>query len=451
MRTFYTLVLTQTLSLIGSRISSLAIGIQIFADTGQATPLALVSLFTVLPMVLASSLSGLLADRWDRRRVMILADAGQAVGTVLLLLSFVSGSFELWHLYLVAMIQSIFGVFQGPAFMASVTMLVPEERRDRANAITQMTSPTAGIVAPALAGVIFGLGGVIAAILVDLATFLAAMVVVFLVDIPRPPQTAAGQEAGGSMWREMLGGLSFLLARSNLLLLMLYISFTNFMVTGIGALITPYILARTGNDETALGVILSVMNVGAIAGAIVIGAWGGTRPRMHTIMPALVIAGIVLALVGTAATPVALAVTLFAFLAVPSMINPLFMSIMQTKVPPDLQGRVFALLGQVSMLLTPLSFLLVGPLVDLLLEPAVGTAGWSRVASLVGSSTGAGMGLLMVVSGSIVAVTALLVYALPGVRRLEANLPDYVTPQAADAPADERTGDVPAIAPEATG
>jgi MFS family permease len=144
MRTFYTLILTQTFSLIGSRISSLAIGMWVFAQTGNATPLTLVAFFQVLPTVLASMLSGVLADRWNRRYVMAFSDAGQAIGTVLLLISFSTGSFQLWHLYAVSLLQAVFGVFQGPAFQASVTLLVPDEHRDRANAIQQVSGPAAG-------------------------------------------------------------------------------------------------------------------------------------------------------------------------------------------------------------------------------------------------------------------------------------------------------------------
>src|SRR5689334_4312851 len=166
MRTFYTLILTQTFSLIGSRISSLAIGMWVFSQTGNATPLTLVAFFHILPTVLASTLSGLLADRWNRRYVMALSDTGQAIGTVLLLFSFLSGNFQLWHLYAVALIQSIFGVFQGPAFQASVTLLVPDGQRDRANAIQQVTGPAAGIIAPALAGVIYTLVGITGSIVI---------------------------------------------------------------------------------------------------------------------------------------------------------------------------------------------------------------------------------------------------------------------------------------------
>ena len=445
MRTFYTLVLTQTLSLIGSRISGLAIGIHIFTETGSATPLALVAFFGIVPLILAASVSGVLADRWDRRAVMILSDAGQALGTVLLLISFAGGGFELWHLYLVTFIQAIFGVFQGPAFSASVTMLVPEAQRERANAIQQMTGPTAGIVAPALAGVIYALGGVVGAILVDLATFAAAMLVILLIHIPMPARTAEGEAVGGSAWREALGGLRYLWSRQTMFWYLLYISLINFLIGGTAVLLTPYILARTNNNEALLGLLLSVMNIGAIAGAVIIGVWGGTRPRIHTIMPALIVGGIMLMLVGMAQQALMIGLTLFLFLAMPSLINPLFISILQVKVPPDLQGRVFAAVGQFSMLLTPLSYLMVGPLVDGLLEPAVGTPGWALVAPLVGNAPGAGIGLLMMICGALTTLSTALIYALPAVRHMEANLPDYAAEPAPDALAAGLAGAEPSL------
>jgi hypothetical protein len=112
------------------------------------------------------------------------------------------------------------------------------------------------------------------------------------------------------------------------------------------------------------------------------------------------------------------------------MVNAVGMSIMQAKVPPDIQGRVFAVMGQISMLLIPLAYLLAGPLADQVFEPAVGKAGWETVAPLVGSEPGAGIGLIMLIAGGVLFVTTLVVYAIPRVRRMEADLPDYV-PQTA--------------------
>jgi MFS transporter, DHA3 family, macrolide efflux protein len=218
MRTFYTIIATQTLSIIGSRISGLALGIWIFQQTGNVTPLALVAFFSMVPQVVLSNVAGVLADRWDRRLLMAIADMGQAVGTVILLALFATGNFQIWHLYLVASIQALFSVFQQPAFDASVTMLVPDDQRDRANAIRQMTHPAAGIIAPALAGLVFAFFGVIGAIVIDLATFIVAFSVILLVSIPKPRKTQEGAKLAGSFLYEMLGGFRFLWARPVLFL-----------------------------------------------------------------------------------------------------------------------------------------------------------------------------------------------------------------------------------------
>ena len=452
MRTFYTLIFTQVFSLIGSKISGLAIGIWIFNDTGNATPLTLVSFFAVLPMVLASSFSGVMADRWDRRYVMIVADAGQAVGTVLLLASFTSGGFELWHLYLITMVQSVFGVFQGPAFMASVTMLVPDDKRDTANSIQQLTQPASNIVAPVITGMLYAVIGVEGSIMIDLATFVVAMVVVFSVHIPRPEVTAAGQSERGSIWYESWTGLRWLRSNGTMFFIVIYISLINFMIGGVMVLSIPYILARTGSEST-LGLLQGLTSFGAILGAIIIGAWGGTRPRTFTIFPAIMVAGLFLMTAGLAQNAVVLGFAMFFFMLPLPMVNTLFISIMQAKTPPDIQGRVFAVLGQMSMLLSPIAMLLAGPLADNVFETAVGTSDWDVFAPLVGNEAGAGMGLMFVVAGAMVFVVSLLVFSRRNVRNVETLMPDYVPtvqPETEEHTPDDIRDDLPGLEP-ATG
>jgi MFS family permease len=168
----------------------------------------LVSFFFIVPQVVAAGLAGALADRWNRRYVLMLADAGQAVGSLLLLLSFASGNFQLWHLYAVTLLQSIFGVFQGPAFQASMTLMIPDEQRDCANAIQQLTGPISGIIAPALAGIV-------GSILIDLVTFLVAVLVVYRTHIPQPKVTTEGAALRGSMLADIFGGIRWMWARPN--------------------------------------------------------------------------------------------------------------------------------------------------------------------------------------------------------------------------------------------
>ncbi|NWF70050.1 MAG: MFS transporter [Chloroflexi bacterium] len=433
LRTFYWIVITQTLSMVGSQMSSFAVGIWVYGQTGNVTPLALVALFSTLPLLVAQGFAGVLADRYDRRLIMALADTGQAIATVLLLLSFASGQFQLWHLYAVSFIQAVFRVFQSPAFGASVTMLVPDEQRERANAIMQLMDPAAGLIAPAVAGLLYAAIGVTGVIAIDLLTFVIAVGVMLALRIPRPPQTAEGRKAKGSLLYEMTVGFRYVWQHKPLLVLLLFAAGLNFLLNGMGVLNTAYVLARTENNEAALGVLMSVLSAGGIAGAIFIGAWGGTRPRIHTIMPALILVGVTVMIFGMARHPVLMGVCLFVAMFMVPLANVSLISMMQTKVAPDLQGRVFAFFGQIAMMATPLAFLLVGPAADQVFEPAVGQAGWDAVAPLVGSSVGAGMGLMIVIAGLGVLLASVFTYTLPAIRHLEANLPDY-TPAAKNAP-----------------
>src|SRR5690606_31006565 len=135
LRTFYVLVATQIFSLIGSRMTGIAVGFKVFADTGDTAPLLIGAFFAELPGMIGGTFTGLLADRWDRRRVIMLGDTGQAAGTLLLLVAFATGTFGLWHLYAAMLVQGIFGTLQGPASSAAITMLVPDHLRDRANGL----------------------------------------------------------------------------------------------------------------------------------------------------------------------------------------------------------------------------------------------------------------------------------------------------------------------------
>jgi len=410
LRTFYFLVATQTLSMIGSRMTGIAIGIRVFADTGDTAPLLLNAFFNELPPMLGSSFAGVLVDRWNRKRVLMLADAGQALGSLFLLVSFLSGQFQLWHLYVVALAQGSFAMFQSPARDASTTMLVPENHRERANAVQTMSFPLAGIVAPALTGFLYvavGIGGVI---LIDLLTFLVAVYAVYIVHIPQPAQTVEGRAAQGNIWYEWRGGLRYLWMRPALLGLVLYFTAMNFLLNGPLELSIPYVITITGS-ETIAGLILAVNSLGGVAGTVILAIWGGTRPRIHTLMPAMLLVGAMFLAYGRAREPLLLAVSIF-FLLLPLQAWAIYTSVIQIKTPPDMQGRVFALINQLGYLGATASFLLVGPLVDNLLE-------------LRAATPGDGMRLVLVATGVIILVLTLVVYALPAIRKLETTLPDY--------------------------
>lgn len=422
-RLFYALLITQTISLIGSSMTSIALGIWIFQDTGEATPLLLVSFFTFLPRLLAASLAGVLADRWDRRYVMAIADAGQAVGTVVLLVSFASGEFQVWHLYIVQVIQSTFAIFQMPAFQASVTMLIPDKHRTRANALQLVTGPVAGVIAPAFTGAAYGLFNVTGIIAFDLLTFLFSMLVLFIVRIPRPPVVSTGKRE--SLWREAWAGFQFVWERKPLLMIFVFTGSTNFFLASMITLNTPYVLSRTNNEAT-LGSLLSVYSLGSLVGTLLMAITGGFKKRVWTMMPGAIVAGAAWAIYGTLETPMLMAVPLFIAAMFPPINNVSIISTLQIKVPPELQGRVFAAISQISMTLIPLSYLVMGPLADSVFEPMVGTSAWKHFETTFGTGEGAGMGLMLLIGGLSMMLISSVIFSFSFVRNLETLLPDYV-------------------------
>ena len=144
-------------------------------------------------------------------------------------------------------------------------MLVPDEQRDRANALREVTGPSAGLIAPVLAGIVYATLGLLGAVVIDLLTFIIAIIVVNSVHIPRPKVTAEGRAFSGTVWQESLTGWRYLKTRRPLLFLALNMALVNFLLGGAGAIVAAYILARTGS-ETTLGLLLGIMNLGAVVG-----------------------------------------------------------------------------------------------------------------------------------------------------------------------------------------
>jgi DHA3 family macrolide efflux protein-like MFS transporter len=424
LQTFYVLIVTQTLSLLGSRMTSIGVGIWVFAETGKTSPLLLTSFFNELPGMLAGSLAGVVVDRWDRRWVMILSDAGQALGSLILMFSFLSGQFEIWHLYAVAFFQGTFATLQGPAERAAITMLIPKHYRERANAVKETSFPLAGVIAPVLTGVLYALVGIAGIILIDLTTFLFAVTVVFFLRIPRPRPTNESLSFMGGFWKEALGAFKYLANRRVLLVFMLYMAFINFMLNGPLDLTLPYLILTTGSEKFA-GSIMGVMSLGAFVGASLIAVWGGSRPRIKTIIGCLLLVGVMFLCFGIFRSPASLAISLFLLLMQLPMMQTLYMSILQVKSPPDLQGRVFALNDQLGFIGSTASFALTGYLVDNVINPSVGSSAWVVLQPLVGNDAGAGIGLVQVITGIIILFVTSAVYASVRIRTLETRLPDF--------------------------
>jgi DHA3 family macrolide efflux protein-like MFS transporter len=418
----------QVVSLLGTAMSNFALTLWAYEVTGRATPLAMIGFFFLAPQVVLGPLVGVLVDRANRKLMMMVSDLAAAVVSATILVLHLTGNLQIWHLYFTATISGIFQGFQWPAYSAAITLMLPKQHYARANGMLEMAGNSSRIFAPILAGALIGPLGLAGILTLDLVAAGVAVGALLVVYVPQPPRTMAGREAAGSFLKEALYGFRYIFARPSLLGLQTVFLVGNLFFGLAYAVIAPLLLGRTGNNELIFGSVQSVSAIGGLAGGLAMSIWGGPKRRVHGVLLGWVLSSLLgQAVLGLGRTlPVWIA---GGFLA--TFFNPIIdgcnQAIWQAKVAPDVQGRVFTARQFIAWLVLPLSQLLAGPLSDRLLEPAM-VAGGSLAPTfgwLVGTGTGAGIGLLFVVTGLLAGLVGLAGYLFPAVRNAEDLLPDH--------------------------
>lgn len=418
----------QAISLLGTNMSNFALTVWAYQLTGSATALALVGFFYTTPLLLFSPIAGALVDRSNRKVMMMLSDLAAGMATLGILTLNISGSLQIWHLYVAAAIAGTFQTFQWPAYSAAITMIVPKEHYARANAMNELAGNSSGVFAPLLAGALLGVIGLTGILLIDVVTFVFAVGALLLVPIPQPKTSLEGQQSKGSLWKEAIFGFRYIFQRPSLLGLQLVFLMGNFFNGIAFAVWAPMILARTDNNALIFGSVETVGAIGGVVGGIAMSAWGGPKRRVHGVLLGWMLSGVLgtlLAGLGRGLPIWATAMFFNAFLV--PLINSSNQAIWQAKVPPDLQGRVFAIRRLIAWFVSPLSMLIAGPLADFVLEPPMRqTSALSQLLGwLVGIGPGSGMALMFVFSGVMMALVGLAGYFVRIVREAEDILPDH--------------------------
>jgi predicted MFS family arabinose efflux permease len=424
--TFLVVWLGQVVSLVGSGLTSFALGVWVFEQTGSATQFALIGLSAVVPRVIFSPLAGAVVDRWDRRRLMIAADAGAGLCTLAIVLLLAAARLEIWHIYLAAGVTAALGAVQWPAFAATTSLLVAKENLGRANGLVQLGQAASEILAPALAGVLLGAIRLEGVILIDVATFLFAVATLLLVRFPRPMGGAVDAPEPASLWRDLSFGWRYIVARRGLLRLLGFFAAVNFLWGMVGALITPMVLSWTSSE--ALGAIISIAGVGMLAGSLIMSAWGGPRRRIHAVLGFEMLSGVCFVLMGLRPSFWLVAAGAFGAHVTIALVYGSNQAIWQSKVEPQIQGRVFAAQQMVARSTTPLAYLLAGPLADRVFNPLLTVDGaWAGgLGAVLGAGPGRGVGLIFVLMGAIKLAITLLGWLSPALRTVEDDLPDAV-------------------------
>ncbi|MGI5532214.1 MFS transporter [Streptomyces syringium] len=398
------------LSQLASASTNFAMTVWLWERSHAALPIIVLELCSYLAVVALSPVGGVLADRWGRRRTLVLSSLLGALVIGCLWLLYGLGALSETYVYLSMLALGASITLQYPAMAATITALVPPAQYARANGLLSLSVSVSGVVAPALGALLMSSANLGVVFMADIASYAVALATLMM-RAPRPspspqPTTGGATKSGARLRADLTLGFRFIAGQPGLLALQ--VCFFAFYFAGMfGVLLAPMVLARTGGNNAVLAGVLSAAGVGGVLGGLATTAFGILRARpLYVIFAGFVITGLLGQLpYGVSTSTSVWWATSFVGAFVFPFILAAHQTIWQTRVPVEIQGRVFAARRVLTESAGPIALLLSGPLADHVFEPAMrgplgSSAGW-----LVGTGAGSGMALLLVLSGLLSVVT----------------------------------------------
>ena len=404
MRYFLILWASELVSSLGSAMTKFALILWAYQQQGTVSSIAYLSLFTYLPSIVFCFAAGTLADKWDKKKILILSNVVAAIGTLAVFVLFSTASLHVWHLYVINFTLSFMAAFQNPATHVAVSLLAPKEQYVRVSGMQSFSASLVNIVSPALATALLTFGGLQTIFILDLFSFgVALAALIFFIRIPPIPIDTS--EKKERFLTSCFEGLNFLKEHKAILQIILFFALVNFLayLTGFGIL-PAMILARSGDNRQVLGLVSSCVGIGTLVGSILVTMAKPAKSKTRVIFSSLAVSFIlanVLWAVGQNAW-----VWVFAAFAgnLPlPFITANMTTIMRVKVPAQMQGRVFSARDTLQFFTIPLGLYLSGNLADKVFEPFMRTTLplQQLLSRIVGVGKGSGMAVMFLITGTI--------------------------------------------------
>jgi DHA3 family macrolide efflux protein-like MFS transporter len=379
-RRFFTIWIGQSISLIGSMIVQFALIWWLTKATGSATILATATIVALVPTIIFGPFAGVLVDRWNRRRVLIFADAAIALCAFVLVITSWAGVLAAWQVFVILFLRALGGAFHWPAMQASTSLMVPHSMLSRIKGLDNALYGILRIAAPPVGALLMVVLPLPAVLSVDIITAALAICALLLFKVPQPVRADAGEVVTLRLiWADVKVGLRYMVSWRGLVIIMLVGTGVNLLLSPFYALLPIWVTKFFHGDAIQLGWIESASGIGIIVGGILLSIKGGFTRRIYTSILGLIGLGLGCLLAGlVTANQFGLAVFC---LGIVGMMNTLVMgpliAVLQDVVPPELQGRVLTMLDSVTSAMTPIGLVIAGLLAD-----ARGVQGWFIVAGV---------------------------------------------------------------------
>lgn len=398
---FFTIWTGQAFSLFGSQLVQFALIWWLTQKSGSATILAVATLVGMLPQILLGPFAGAIVDRSNRRMIMIVADGGIALFTLLLIFLFATGKVQIWHVYAVMAMRSLGGAFHFPAMSASTPLMVPEKYLTRIGGLNQTLQGLMALVAPPAGAFLLNVLPTQGVLFVDVGTAALAILPLLFINIPQPiKHPDAAQKEKQSLFKDLQDAFVYIRNWPGMVTILFMALFLNFLLTPLGSLMPLLITKYFGKGAIEFGLMESASGFGIIVGGLLLSVWGGFKRKIVTSLSGIIGIGIGASLIGFAPStlfPMAVAGSIILGVMNPMANGPLG-ALLQSVIRRDMLGRVMALINSAATAISPIGLLIAGPLSD-----SIGIRTWFWFAGIVT--------ILMAISG----------FLIPSVMTVETN------------------------------
>ena len=419
MKKFMMIWIGELISSIGSGMTAFALSIYVFEMTGSVSYVSLVTLLAYLPTILLSPLGGVLADRYDRRILMIIGDLFSGLGLLYILWQIQIGAGSMLPILIGVTFNAVFVALLEPSYRATITDLLTQEEYDRASGMVQMAGNARYLLSPALAGILLAVADIRLILVLDISTFFITITMVALVR--KTIQKPVKRETQGFL-TEMKQGFTVITENKGILSLVIIMAFVCFFIGFVQTLTGPMVLAVS--DARTVGILESVCAIGMLVGSVWIGFVGIRGGYARVLCGAGIFCGVFMALAGVNRNLWVTGIGIFLFFLSLPFMNTCADVLVRVNIPNELQGRVWGMISLLTQAGTVLAYASCGVLADYLFEPMLAEKGIlaGSVGRLIGTGEGRGIGFLLILSGIGMALCASTIGHSRGVRALQKNL-----------------------------
>ena len=401
-RTFIILWSTQSLSQLGSAMTSFALTLWLYEKTGSALQTALLSICSYTPYVLMSIFAGALSDRWNKKKVMLFCDMFAACSTVTVLLLLRTDTLNQVHIYILNAVNGLMNTVQQPASDVAMTMIVPREDYQKTSGMRSLSNSLITILNPVLATSVFASVGMEAVIYVDLFTFSVAFIaLLFFVKLPEMTNRTIAEKT--SLLANAKEGLRYLREHDLVLVLILFLAGVNFVASAFNAVLPALILPRENGGDKVLGMVTSCAGIATLAGSLMVTVLPKPKNRIRIIYLTMLISlGTENYLLAFSRIPLLWCLAqIIGWFLIPLM-NANLDVILRTTIPVEIQGRVYSCRNTLQFFTIPIGTFIGGFMVDQVCEPFMASASAGGLfTSLFGSGKGSGAAVMMFLLGVI--------------------------------------------------